>query len=154
MEKYILTQTIERKTIVLKVCNTFNEAFIKMKEVLLCKYGEIVLKGANRAYFEDMLCKELRKRAKKCGNFDVLRAQSTVYIEPQDDFCDMDAMLVEAQKVFGIVAIAAAVPVVCSRCSAPHRQDSCVQSSCCGSSPQKNATVAVYPSPPRGLLWQ
>ena len=79
-----------------------------MKEVLLCKYGEIVLKGANRSYFEDMLCKELRKRAKKCGNFDVLRAQSTVYIEPQDDFCDMDAMLTEAQKVFGIVAIARA----------------------------------------------
>ena len=79
-----------------------------MKEVLLCKYGEIVLKGANRAYFEDTLCKELRKRAKKCGNFDVLRAQSTVYIEPQDDFCDMDAMLCEAQKVFGSVAIARA----------------------------------------------
>ena len=79
-----------------------------MKEVLLCKYGEIVLKGANRAYFEDMLCKELRKRAKKCGNFEVLRAQSTVYIEPLDDFCDMDAMLDEAKKVFGIVAIARA----------------------------------------------
>ena len=79
-----------------------------MTEVLLCKYGEIVLKGANRAYFEDMLCKELRKRAKKCGNFEILRAQSTVYIEPLDDFCDMDAMLCEAQKVFGIVAIARA----------------------------------------------
>ena len=79
-----------------------------MKEVLLCKYGEIVLKGANRAYFEDMLCKELRKRAKKCGNFDVSRAQSTVYIEPLDEFSDMDAMLDEAKKVFGIVAIARA----------------------------------------------
>ncbi len=79
-----------------------------MKEVLLCKYGEIVLKGANRAYFEDVLCKELRKRAKKCGSFEVSRAQSTVYIEPNDEFCDMDAMLSEAQKVFGIVAIARA----------------------------------------------
>ncbi len=79
-----------------------------MNEVLLCKYGEIVLKGANRAYFEDMLCNQLRKRAKKCGNFEILRAQSTVYIEPLDEFCDMDAMLAEAQKVFGIVAIARA----------------------------------------------
>ena len=79
-----------------------------MKEVLLCKYGEIVLKGANRAYFEDMLCKELRKRAQKCGNFEISRAQSTVYVEPLDDFCDMDSMLAEAQKVFGIVAIARA----------------------------------------------
>ncbi len=79
-----------------------------MNEVLLCKYGEIVLKGANRTYFENMLCKELRKRAQKCGNFEILRAQSTVYIEPLDEFCDMDAMLAEAQKVFGIVAIARA----------------------------------------------
>ncbi len=79
-----------------------------MKEVLLCKYGEIVLKGANKTYFEDILCKELRKRAKKCGNFEVSRAQSTVYVEPLDDFCDMDAMLSEAQKVFGIVSIARA----------------------------------------------
>jgi thiamine biosynthesis protein ThiI len=55
-----------------------------------------------------MLCKELRKRAKKCGEFEISRAQSTVYIEPLDDFCDMDAMLCEAQKVFGIVAIARA----------------------------------------------
>ncbi len=79
-----------------------------MNEVLLCKYGEIVLKGANRSYFEDVLCKELRKKAKKCGEFSVSRAQSTVYIEPLDEFCDMDAMLAEAQKVFGIVAIARA----------------------------------------------
>lgn len=79
-----------------------------MKEVLLCKYGEIVLKGANRAYFEDVLCKELRRRAKRCGEFEISRAQSTVYIEPQNDFCDMDAMLAEASKVFGIVAIARA----------------------------------------------
>ena len=33
-----------------------------MKEIILCKYGEIVLKGANRKYFEDMLCRELKKR--------------------------------------------------------------------------------------------
>ena len=79
-----------------------------MNEVLLCKYGEIVLKGANRAYFEDALCRELRKRAKKCGNFDVSRSQSTVYVEPLDEFSDMDAMLDEAKKVFGIVSIARA----------------------------------------------
>lgn len=79
-----------------------------INEVLLCKYGEIVLKGANRAYFEDALCRELRRRAKSCGSFEVSRAQSTVYIEPLDELADMDAMLAEAQKVFGIVAIARA----------------------------------------------
>ena len=76
-----------------------------MKEILLCKYGEIVLKGANRGYFEDMLAKELRKRAKKHGNFDIYRAQSTIYIEPMDDYADVDGMFEAARKVFGIVAV-------------------------------------------------
>ena len=44
-----------------------------MKEILLCKYGEIVLKGANRKYFEDMLCKTLRFRAKHYGKFLITR---------------------------------------------------------------------------------
>lgn len=79
-----------------------------MKEILLCKYGEIILKGANRKYFEDILCRELRQRAKPIGDFEIYRAQSTIYIEPKDDFCDMDAMFEAARKVFGIIAVARA----------------------------------------------
>ena len=84
-----------------------------MKEILLCKYGEIVLKGANRKYFEDMLCREMKKRARAYGNFDVYRAQSTIYIEPKDDMADMDGMFAAASKVFGIVAISRAA--VCEK---------------------------------------
>ena len=84
-----------------------------MKEILLCKYGEIVLKGANKRYFEDILCKELRKRAKKHGNFEISRAQSTIYVKPLDDFCDMDSMYDDAMKVFGIAAIGRAA--VCEK---------------------------------------
>ena len=76
-----------------------------MKEILLCKYGEILLKGANKKYFEDVLMRELRKRAKHYGNFDISRAQSTIYIEPMDDDCDIDGMLESALCVFGIVSI-------------------------------------------------
>lgn len=78
---------------------------MKQKEIFLCKYGEIVLKGANRKYFEDMLCREMKKRAAEYGNFDIYRAQSTIYVEPKDDFCDMDGMFASVSKVFGIVAI-------------------------------------------------
>ena len=78
---------------------------MKINEILLCKYGEIVLKGANRRFFEDKLCKELRYRAAKFGNFTVRNAQSTVYIEPQDEFADIDGMFEAARKVFGIAAI-------------------------------------------------
>ena len=76
-----------------------------MKEILLCKYGEIVLKGANRKYFEDMLCKTLRFRARHFGKFLVTRSQSTIIIEPQDDAADIDGMFDSAMKVFGIVGI-------------------------------------------------
>ncbi|MBQ9783209.1 MAG: tRNA 4-thiouridine(8) synthase ThiI [Clostridia bacterium] len=84
-----------------------------MKEILLCKYGEIVLKGANRKSFEDMLSREMKKRAACYGKFDVYRAQSTIYIEPMDDEADMDGMFEAASKVFGIVAIARAA--VCEK---------------------------------------
>lgn len=76
-----------------------------MKEILLCKYGEIVLKGANRSYFEDTLCKTLRFRAKHFGSFLVTRSQSTIVIEPQNELCDLDGMFETAKKVFGIVGV-------------------------------------------------
>ncbi len=76
-----------------------------MREIILCKYGEIVLKGANKRYFEDMLCKQLRKKSRQYGNFTVTRAQSTIYITPDDDFCDIDSMFEAAKKTFGIAAV-------------------------------------------------
>ena len=77
----------------------------KIKEILLCKYGEIILKGANRGFFEDKLCKELRYRAKKFGAFNISRSQSTIMVEPLDDDADIDGMFEAASKVFGIAAI-------------------------------------------------
>ncbi len=76
-----------------------------IKEVILCKYGEIVLKGANRASFESLLLKEIKKRAHAYGKFQVTHAQSALYIEPLDDACDMDGMFEAAKKVFGIVGV-------------------------------------------------
>lgn len=76
-----------------------------MKEVLLCKYGELILKGANRSYFENLLLKELKTRVRRAGDFDIYRAQSTIYIEPKNDSCDLELALEYAKKVFGIVTI-------------------------------------------------
>lgn len=78
---------------------------VNVKEILLCKYGEIVLKGANRKYFEDTLCKTLRFRAKHFGRFLITRSQSTIVIEPQDEAADLDGMFDSARKVFGIVGV-------------------------------------------------
>lgn len=82
-----------------------------MKEVLLCKYGELILKGANKSYFENLLLKELRTRVKRAGEFDISSAQSTIYIEPRDEFADIELALEYAKKVLGIVAIDRAVMV-------------------------------------------
>lgn len=76
-----------------------------INEVILCKYGEIVLKGANRQNFESMLVKELRRRASRYGTFKIYFKQSTIYVEPQNDECDMDGMYGAARRVFGIVGV-------------------------------------------------
>ena len=76
-----------------------------ISEVILCKFGEIVLKGANRQNFESGLVKEMRRRASPYGTFKIYYKQSTIYVEPQDESCDMDGMYDAARKVFGIVGV-------------------------------------------------
>lgn len=76
-----------------------------ISEVILCKYGEIVLKGANRQTFESALVKELRRRASPYGSFKIYFKQSTIYVEPRDEMCDTDGMYEEAKRVFGIIAV-------------------------------------------------
>ena len=76
-----------------------------MKEIILCKYGEIVLKGANRRYFEETLVKEMRYRAANFGKFQITNVQSTMTIEPMDDFADLDGMYEAARRLFGIAAV-------------------------------------------------
>ena len=78
---------------------------MNIQEVILCKFGEVVLKGANRQSFESQLIKELRRRASPNGAFKIYYKQSIVYIEPLDDMCDMDGMYDAAKKVFGIVGV-------------------------------------------------
>ncbi len=76
-----------------------------IREVILCKYGEIVLKGANRQNFESSLIKELRRRASPYGIFKISCRQSTIYVVPQNDECDMEGMYNAARRVFGIIAV-------------------------------------------------
>ena len=78
---------------------------MKISEVILCKYGEVILKGANRNTFESALIKELRRRACPYGAFEIYGKQSTVFIVPRNDECDMDGMYETAKRVFGIVGV-------------------------------------------------
>ena len=76
-----------------------------MKEIFLMKLGEIVLKGANKRQFESRLRQNVRRRMKPYGNFDVYLMQSTVYVEPMDDECDVDGAWEACKSIFGVVSL-------------------------------------------------
>lgn len=76
-----------------------------MSEIVLAKYGEIALKGLNKNTFEDVLVRNIRRRISKFGKFEYKRAQSTLYISPKNEDCDMDAVMEALKKVFGIAKL-------------------------------------------------
>ena len=81
-----------------------------MREMILCKLGEVVLKGLNRRSFEDKLIGNLRRRTAKCGNFRIYSKQSTIYVEPADDSADLAAAYEACKQVFGVIAVSRALP--------------------------------------------
>ena len=78
---------------------------MKMKEIILCKYGEIALKGLNKSTFESMMMKSIRRRLKKFGEIKITKAQSTVYVEPMSDGIDVDEVVERLSKIFGIIKL-------------------------------------------------
>ena len=81
-----------------------------MHEMILCKLGEVVLKGLNRRSFEDKLMSNVNRRVSKCGNFRVYSKQSTIYVEPAEETCDLAGAYAACKQVFGIIAVARALP--------------------------------------------
>lgn len=75
------------------------------KEIILAKYGEMALKGLNRSIFEDVLMKNLRRKLRKYGKFRLTKAQSTIYIESEMVNVDLDEILEDLQRVFGIATL-------------------------------------------------
>ncbi len=76
-----------------------------MKEIILVKYGEMVLKGLNKKTFEDMLTKNIKRRLKSLGHFQLTSAQSTTYITPLDEDIDLEEVVDRVSKIFGIAAL-------------------------------------------------
>ncbi len=80
------------------------------REIFLLKLGEVVLKGLNRHTFEDKLVSNVSRRLRRCGSFNVYLRQSTIYVEPRGEDCDMAEALTACRQVFGVVNVARAVP--------------------------------------------
>ena len=80
-----------------------------MKQIIMCYLGEMALKGLNKSTFEAQLMKTIRNRLKNLGQFKIYKAQSTFYIEAEDEYSDIDAAFEKVKKVFGIAAVSKAV---------------------------------------------
>ena len=79
-----------------------------MNEIILLKLGELVLKGQNRKQFEDRLLRDVSRRLKELGDFQVSARQSTVYVEPKSPDCDVEEAFSRMLTVFGAVAVSRA----------------------------------------------
>lgn len=84
---------------------------MRMKEVILLKNGEIALKGLNRGSFEDVLIKNCKRRLEPLGNFKFSKAQSTIYITPENEDIDLDKAAQRLSTVFGVAALCRACVV-------------------------------------------
>ncbi len=76
-----------------------------MKEIILLKQGEMVLKGLNRRGFEEKLMGNAKRRLKKYGSFRIYTRQSTTYVEPLDEACDFEGAWEAMGKLFGTVGV-------------------------------------------------
>ena len=76
-----------------------------MNDIILLKQGEIVLKGLNKKYFEQKLASNAARRIKPYGSFHIYTIQSTTYVEPLSDGCDMDGAFEALKTVFGVIAL-------------------------------------------------
>ena len=79
-----------------------------MDEIILLKLGELVLKGLNRHTFEDKLLANMRRRLTPFGTYKVYCKQSTAYVEPQNDDCDLEGAYQALKHVFGAVGLSRA----------------------------------------------
>ncbi len=76
-----------------------------MNEIFLLKLGEIILKGANRRQFENKLKTNVARRMRPFGEFKVNILQSTVYVEPENDACDMEGAWEACHAIFGVISL-------------------------------------------------
>ena len=76
-----------------------------MRKVLLVRYGEVFLKGANRPHFLKLLTDNVKRAVKPIGG-KVWLSDSRIYIS---DVEDMDECVRRVRKVFGLYSVSPAI---------------------------------------------
>ncbi|MBE6700381.1 MAG: tRNA 4-thiouridine(8) synthase ThiI [Ruminococcaceae bacterium] len=78
-----------------------------MTRTILMKYGELILKGANKRSFEKLLCDRIKARMTRvlgAQGFEFECMQSTLYVTPKDDSMVEEAYE-DLKRIFGIVSL-------------------------------------------------
>lgn len=81
-----------------------------MKELLIVKYGEVMLKGNNRPQFVKALIRNIKAALQDTGDYRIRKGQSMLYIEPNGDF-DLDKAVERLREVFGVLVFHRALEV-------------------------------------------
>lgn len=81
-----------------------------MQEIILVRYGEIVLKGLNRHIFEEKLISNI-KNALKHERFNIWHSQARIYIEPLDEPLNVSSIIEKLTRIFGIISVSPAYKV-------------------------------------------
>ena len=76
-----------------------------MLDVLLVRYGEVFLKGANRPHFLKVLTDNIKRAVKPIGGH-VWLSDSRIYVS---DFEDLQECIRRVTKVFGVYSVSPAV---------------------------------------------
>ena len=78
------------------------------QNILIVRCGEVALKGMNKTYFERMLADRIRANLKGYKGVDVRRHEGLIFIRA-DKSLDIDGIIKETAKVFGVASISKAV---------------------------------------------
>lgn len=74
-------------------------------DILILKYGEVVMKGLNRSYFDSLIVRRVKQLLADCeGVFKLEYSQSTLMIQGDED-ADMEDAANRMKRVFGIAAV-------------------------------------------------
>lgn len=77
-----------------------------MENVVVIRYGEIMLKGKNKRFFEDKLVSQIRHALSDIGKPKVYKAHSRIYIDVES--YNVNDITDRAKRVFGVVSLSVA----------------------------------------------
>ncbi|MBN4062787.1 tRNA 4-thiouridine(8) synthase ThiI [Alkaliphilus sp. AH-315-G20] len=74
-----------------------------MERVVIVRYGEIVLKGANRGFFEDKLVSRIKNELKSFDAIRIYKKNSLIYVDVENH--NEKEIIKKIKKIFGVILI-------------------------------------------------